>query len=78
MLEGHGIRHRDITANNLIWKGGVLYLVDFGWSLWAGEKDTPEPVPQVMQWWIVDKTDREQAMETLEKFRVAREGEKDD
>ena len=72
LLEGHGIRHRDITANNLMWKNGVLWLVDFGWSCWAAEKDTPEPVPDVMRWWM-DKTDKEQAAETLEKFRVARE-----
>ncbi len=76
-LGENGIRHRDITYDNLLWKDSTLHLVDFGWSLWAGEEETPEPVPQVMQWWM-DKTDKEQAMETLEKLGKAREDKKDD
>jgi tRNA A-37 threonylcarbamoyl transferase component Bud32 len=69
LLEDVGIRHRDITVNNLMWKDGVLYLVDFGWSIWGTEEDSPEPVPQVMRWWMCDKDDRQQAAETLAKLR---------
>jgi tRNA A-37 threonylcarbamoyl transferase component Bud32 len=64
-LESVGIRHRDITTGNLCWKDGTLYLIDFGWSIWDDEEDTPVPVPHVMRPWMVDKTDREQAAETM-------------
>ena len=70
-LVREGIRHRDITANNLLWqpeKG--LHLIDFGWSVWADEKDTPTPVPHVMRPWMCGHSDEEQAVETLKKLRV--------
>ena len=70
VLSKEGIRHRDITANNLLWqpeKG--LHLIDFGWSVWIDEKDTPTPVPHVMRPWMCDLSDREQAAETLKGLR---------
>ena len=70
VLEREGIRHRDITVNNLLWhpeKG--LHLIDFGWSVWADEKDTPTPVPHVMRPWMCDLSDREQVAETLKGLR---------
>ena len=70
VLDREGIRHRDITANNLLWhpeKG--LYLIDFGWSTWADEKDTPTPVPHVMRPWMCEHSDVEQAVETLKLLR---------
>ena len=69
LLEEAGIRHRDITANNLCWKDGVLYLVDFGWSIWEHEEDSPQPVPHVMRPWMCSKTDREQAEATMKSLR---------
>ena len=66
VLAKEGIRHRDITANNLLWhpeRG--LYLIDFGWSVWVDEEDTPVPVPHVMRPWMCDHSDEEQAVETL-------------
>ena len=72
-LEKVGIRHRDITTGNLCWKNGCLYLVDFGWSIWDKEEDSPVPVPAVMRGWMCSKSDREQAAETLEKLREAKE-----
>lgn len=70
LLEEHGIRHRDITIANLCWDEGFLSLVDFGWARWETEEDSPEPVPQVMREWMVDKSDREQADETLKKLKL--------
>ncbi|KKK83148.1 hypothetical protein LCGC14_2796290 [marine sediment metagenome] len=70
VLEREGIHHRDITANNLLWhpeRG--LCLIDFGWSVWFEEKDTPTPVPHVMRPWMCDHTDVEQAEETLKGLR---------
>ena len=70
VLVREGIRHRDITANNLMWhpeRG--LYLIDFGWSVWADEKDTPTPVPHVMRPWMCGHSDEEQAKETLKLLR---------
>ncbi len=69
-LESWCIRHRDITVNNLTWKDGMLYLVDFGWSIWDSEDDTPVPVPQVMREWMCNKTDKQQAKETMAKLRA--------
>ena len=69
-LVREGIRHRDITANNLLWhpeKG--LHLIDFGWSTWMDEDDTPTPIPHVMRPWMCDHTDAEQAAETLKGLR---------
>ena len=69
-LVREGIRHRDITAHNLLWhpeRG--LYLVDFGWSKWADEDDSPIPVPHVMRPWMCDHSDAEQAAETLKRLR---------
>lgn len=69
-LEEAGIKHRDITYNNVLWKESerTLYLIDFGWSIWSTETDTPEPVPEVMRSWMCDKTDREQAQVLIEKL----------
>ena len=69
-LVREGIRHRDITVNNLLWhpeKG--LHLIDFGWSVWADEEDTPVRVPHVMRPWMCDHSDAEQAAETLKGLR---------
>ncbi|KKN26038.1 hypothetical protein LCGC14_0878830 [marine sediment metagenome] len=71
ILGREGIRHRDITANNLLWhpeRG--LYLIDFGWSTWVGEDDTPTPIPHVMRPWMCGHSDEEQAVETLKGLRV--------
>lgn len=43
------IKHRDITRYNVVWGNGVLTLVDFGWSIWDWEDDTPELPPHVMR-----------------------------
>lgn len=70
-LVREGIKHRDITADNLLWhpeRG--LYLVDFGWSTWVGEDDSPIPVPHVMRPWMCALTAEEQVVETLKKLRV--------
>jgi len=73
-LVREGIRHRDITLNNLLWhpeKG--LYLIDFGWSTWVDEEDTPTPIPHVMRPWMCEHTDEEQAVETLKGLRKLEE-----
>ena len=70
ILNREGIHHRDITVNNLLWhpeKG--LHLIDFGWSVWAEEEDTPTPVPHVMRPWMCALNDNEQAAETLKGLR---------
>ena len=70
-LERASIHHQDITANNLLWhpeRG--LYLIDFGWSTWIDEDDTPTPIPHVMRPWMCEHSDEEQAVETLKGLRT--------
>jgi len=40
-LEIAGIKHRDIRSGNLLSLNGILYLIDFGLSIWITETDTP-------------------------------------
>ena len=40
-LEIEGIIHRDLKHSNLLTLNKKLYLIDFGWSTWSHEKDTP-------------------------------------
>lgn len=69
-LKHAGIRHRDITINNVLWKDGTLYLVDFGWALWDGEDDTPDPVPDVMKegFAVPDREQVQRLVEGLERW----------
>ena len=70
------IRHRDITHNNLLWHPEHgLGLIDYGWSIWYWEQDTPIPVPEVMRPWMCDLTDYEQAERTIEIVEKLRRGE---
>jgi serine/threonine protein kinase len=42
------IIHRDVIPGNLLTKGGIVYLVDFGWCLFDDEKESPvESPPQL-------------------------------
>jgi tRNA A-37 threonylcarbamoyl transferase component Bud32 len=68
-LEGHRIRHRDITGQNLVWdwEEERLTLVDFGWSVWDWEEDTPVTIRSAVGEDIV--SDREQAEKVLEWLR---------
>jgi len=68
LLHGAAIRHRDITQHNLLWSPSRgLTLIDFGWSCWDWEEDTPIPLPHVMQ--EMKRPDWEQAAEVLEIVR---------
>lgn len=59
------IRHRDITQHNLLWSPSRgLTLIDFGWSCWDWEPDTPVPPPDVMKPGMY-RPDWEQAAEVL-------------
>ncbi len=70
-LVREGIRHRDITTFNLQWHPEWgLHLIDFGWSTWADEDDTPIHIPHVMRPWMCDLSDMEQVVETLKKLRA--------
>jgi len=41
-LQGAGIVHRDLRPENLLWKEGVLSLIDFGWAIIDGQKPPVE------------------------------------
>lgn len=70
VLTKEGIIHRDITVHNLLWHPTAgLHLIDFGWSIWADEEDTPIPVPHVMREWMCEHSDEEQAEDTLRGLR---------
>ena len=45
VLKEKKITHRDINPKNLLTLYNRLYLVDFGWALLEGEKDTPVAAP---------------------------------
>ena len=45
ILKKEKITHRDVNPKNLLILNGVLYLIDWGWSLFDGEKDTPIKPP---------------------------------
>ena len=42
-LEAHRIVHRDIRLDNLMVKGDLIYLVDFGWARYECEEDGKHP-----------------------------------
>lgn len=42
-LADAGIIHRDIKPGNVMVKEGQLYLIDFGWAVWADEVAYPSP-----------------------------------
>jgi len=44
-LETEGIKSKDIKHSNLLTLNKKLYLIDFGWSIFNHEKDTPVPAP---------------------------------
>jgi SAM-dependent methyltransferase len=43
VLEANEIIHRDIRPANILFLNGRHYLIDFGWSIWKSEEDTPVP-----------------------------------
>lgn len=71
-LARYGIRHRDITPHNLIWDPTTewIRLIDFGWSVWNWESDTPIPLPEVMR--SMDRPDREQGRDALKEIERIR------
>lgn len=44
-LKKVAIVHRDIRPPNLLTKNGTVHLIDFGWCLFDGEKDSPVQYP---------------------------------
>jgi hypothetical protein len=42
-LEAAGIRHRDFWEKNILVRGGMPCLIDFGWAAWWEELDPPAP-----------------------------------
>jgi serine/threonine protein kinase len=43
VLTEAGIVHRDIKSGNVLVKDGQLYLIDFGWAIWANESPYLSP-----------------------------------
>ena len=43
-LREKGITHRDICPENLLWRDGRLFLIDFSWAMLDG-KETSSPLP---------------------------------
>ena len=66
LLRFHKIIHRDITVHNVLWNPILRapVLIDFGWSVWDWEDETPMPVPDVMKQ-TMHRHDWEQAAEVL-------------
>lgn len=66
-IKEHGVVHRDITIDNIVWNPETrrACLIDFGWSRFDHEKDSPIPVPGVMRAWMVDTPPDKQLEKTL-------------
>lgn len=72
ILVARQIDHRDITVYNLVWsQEWGLKLLDFGWSKWAWEPETPMPVPDVMKP-TMHRPDQEQAADMLKQVEEIR------
>jgi len=61
------IVHRDITPRNLLSKKGIIYLIDFGWCLFDGEKESPVVPPKSLglRYYRHNKWDDKKAMEIV-------------
>ena len=42
-LKNHNIMHRDIKLDNLLVKGDIIKLIDFGWAKYIGEEESTPP-----------------------------------
>ena len=73
LLRFHKILHRDITIHNVLWDAAISapVLIDFGWSIWDWEDETPIPVPDVMKP-TMHRPDWEQAAEVLRQVEEMR------